>query len=266
MSRRIKVIAFSLIMVLAATLEAGVVPLIQVDNKPDARIEIVPIDDAHRSAMPASLGDASALPPGSFILVNRTATPITAVVVRWTYSDSSGALRQHRLNCDAYLLPPLRPIVKANDLSLITPNGCTAQELFPSLTTGGLLGSPLKALAQGRDSPDPRATMHVYVDSVFFEDGQICGPDKLDYSTEIGIRFAAVMQFVSEVTTARSAGESMPSLLARIHSNAQGTPGKASWLRAYYAGLLQRSPNPEGTLQQLKAQTPPPTFRHMGGL
>jgi hypothetical protein len=110
--------------------------------------------------------------------------------------------------------------------------------------------------------------MHVYVDSVFFEDGQVLGPDKFDYSTEIGIRFTALTQLVSEVTTARSAGESMPSLLARIHGDARGTPGKASRMRAFYAGLLERSPNPEGTLQQLKlkAQTPPPTFRHMGGL
>lgn len=263
MKKRTRPRLLSAIMLFSVFSEAGVVPLIQVDNKPDPRIEIVPIDDVHRSAIPASLaGTGVETPPGSFILVNRTATPITAVVVRWTYSDSSGALRQHGLNCDGYLSAPVRTIVKANDLSLITPNGCTPQELFPRLATGALLGSPLKEVVL----PDPRTTTHVYVDSVFFEDGQILGPDKFDYSSEIGIRFAAVMQFVSEVTTARSAGESMPSLLTRIHGNAQSTPGKASWLRAYYAGLLQRSPNPEGTLQQLKAQTPPPTFRHMGGL
>jgi hypothetical protein len=261
---------FSLMMMLlAATVEAEVVPFIQVDNRPDARIEIVPIDDAHRSAIPASLsGTGVALPPGSFILVNRTGTSITAVDVRWNYTDNKGELKRSSITCDAYMFAPLDPIVGANDLSLITPYGCTRQYLFPRLAAGGLIGSPLVPSFGDPISADPHATMHIYVDSVIFEDGQIWGPDKFHYYAEIQDRYSVVQEFVSEVVAGRSAGEDLPTVAARIRKDAQSkrdTPtSKASSRRAYYAGLLQRSPVPEVSFQQLKAQVPPPTFRHIG--
>jgi hypothetical protein len=174
------------IILVTTSLEAQVLPSVIVDNMPSTRIAIVPIDDAHRSQIPRSLGDASGLPAGSFILINHTATPVTAVVVHWTYSDSAGNVRQGRLNCDAYVFAPLEPIIMAKDLSLITPDSCTRQELFHNLATGALLGSPLKPTVQiqpgGREPAllDPAVSVHVQVDSVFFEDGQIWGPDKFD--------------------------------------------------------------------------------------
>jgi hypothetical protein len=257
-------------MLIAASLEAGVVSPIQVDNKPDVRIEIIPIDDAHRSAVPVSLRNpALAVPPGSFILVNRTATPITAVDVRWNYTDGKGELKRSGITCDAYLFAPLDPIVEANDLSLITPYGCTRQSLFPRLATGEFVGgSPFVPQMGDPLSVDPGATMHVYLDSVIFQDGQILGPDKFEYFTQIQDRYAAVQNFVAEVTAGRGAGEDLQSLLGRIRADAQGKPdtptSRASSRRAYYAGLLQRSPNPEGSLGQLKVQPPPPVFHHVG--
>jgi hypothetical protein len=110
--------------------------------------------------------------------------------------------------------------------------------------------------------------MHLYVDSVIFEDGQIWGPDKFQYYAQIQDRYLAVKNFVAEVAAGRSAGEDMPALLARIRKDAESktdTPtSRASSRRAYYASLLQGSPNPEVMLRQLQAQTPPPTFRHIG--
>lgn len=254
------------ILLMTASLESEMVSLVQVDNKPSDKIDIIPIDDAHRSRVPPSLADLAGLPAGSFILANRTATSITAVVVRWTYTDLKGNLQQSRINCDAYVFAPLEPIVNPNDVSLITPHGCVRQDVFPRLTAGGTIGSPLHQSTQTHPPADPHATVHLYVDSVVFEDGRIWGPDKLDYTSEINDRYAAVRKFVSEVTVAKDAGESMPSLLSRIRGDVQGKTDKPSSRRAYYAGLLQRSPNPEGTLQQLKAQTSPPPFRHIGEL
>jgi len=268
MDRRITAIMLSLTALITTSLEAGVTPTIQVDNKPDARIEIVPIDDAHRTRVPRSLSDLSlALPPGSFILVNRREVSITAVVVRWTYTDADGELTHRGINCDAYIFAPLDPIVAANNLSLVTPYGCTKEELFSRLATGKVIGSPLVPFVKPV-SPDPNSTIHVYLDSVIFEDGQILGPDEFQYYREIQDRHSAVQKFVDEVAVGRAAGDDMPSLLARIRNDAQSrpdiSPSKASSRRAYYAGLLQRSPDPEVTLKQLQAQVPPPTFRHIG--
>src|SRR5438270_4495951 len=129
MDKRIEVMMVPLIMLFAAAFsEAEVMPLIQVDNKPDVRIEVVPVDDAHQMAVPAILRSTSlALPPGSFILVNHSATPITSIDVRWNYTDGRGQLRRGGITCDAYVFAPLDPIVEANDLSLITPYGCIRQ-------------------------------------------------------------------------------------------------------------------------------------------
>jgi hypothetical protein len=241
---------------------AAAMPPINVDNKSDARIEILPVDDAHRSLMPQGLQNpAEKLPSGSFILVNHTDRAITAVATVWTYTDLDGSLRQRKLNCDAYTFAPLVPIVKANDLSLIAPTGCTSQDLFPRLTSGSLHD----AAVENAISSDPKSTIHVYVDSVVFDDGGIWGPDKSHYFTEIEDRYFAVQKFTTEVATAKSAGEAMPSLLAKIHDDARQKTDKLSARMAYYAGLLLRSPNAEGTLLQLKAQTVPPQFHHLGG-
>ncbi len=268
MHGRIKTGTLCLMLLAATALEGGVTPRIQVDNKADQRIEIVPIDDLHRTSIPQSLSDLSlALPPGSFILVNRTKTAITAVVVRWTYTDANGELKQTGMNCDAYVFAPLDPIVNANARSLITPYGCTKEELFPRLATGAIIGSPLTPVEKPM-SPDPNTTIHIYLDSVIFEDGLIWGPDKFRYHLEIQDRYSSVQKFVDEVASGKAAGEDMSALLTRVRNDAQSKPdassSRASSRRAYYAGLLLRSPNPEGTLSQLKGQIPLPVFRHLG--
>jgi len=113
MHGRIKTAGVFLILLAATCLEAGVGPTIQIDNKADPRIEIVPIDDAHRTGVPRSLGDLGlTFPPGSFVLVNRRGISITAIVVRWTYTDGGGEMKQRRMNCDAYALPPLTRLSK----------------------------------------------------------------------------------------------------------------------------------------------------------
>jgi hypothetical protein len=257
------------IMLLAGSLGAGVVPETQVDNEPDPRIEIVPVDSAHSSSIPASLSALSAkIPPGAFLLVNHTGTPITAVDVRWHYPADDGELKRSAITCDAYAFAPLDPIVRANGSSLRTPYECTKEELFPRLATGGILGSPL-APAGKPLAVAPQTTIHIYLDSVIFGDGLISGPDKLQYYLQIQDRYLAVKSFVAEVAAGRGAGEDLPTILARVLGDARSKTdagsSKSSQRRAYYAGLLQRSPSPEGTIEQLRQQVAPPTFSHIGG-
>lgn len=272
MKSRVYIVLPAVVMMLvAASLGAGIMPLTQIDSKPDARIDIIPIDEEHSSAIPGSLKSLPlSFPPGSFLLVNRTGTPITAVDVRWNYTDDKGQLKQRGITCDAYAFAPLDPIVEAHDLSLITPYGCTRQSLFAHLGTGNFIGgSPLAATAGAPVSADLTATIHLYIDSAIFADGQICGPDKFQYFLQIQDRYLAVKNFVAEVEAGRNAGENLTTLLTRVRNDARSKAdtgsSRASSRRAYYAGLLLRSPNAEGSLQQLKAQVPPPAFVHTGG-
>jgi hypothetical protein len=258
--------ALPIIMLLAASLEAGVVPPIQVDNKPSAMIEIVPLDDLHMSSAPQSLGAISTkLPPGSFVLKNHTDTPVTVIVAVWNYTDADGKLRHRRVNFDSYLIPSRDPLVEPHDLALVTPFGCATRDLFVRLESGTFLGSPLDAAGETPVSAAPGTTMHLYVDSVFFADGRIWGPDKFDYSAVVRERHDAIQSFTAEVSAGWSAGQDISPILSRILADARGRVGKASALRARYARMLQNSPNAEATLEQLKAEERLPEFRHTEG-
>jgi hypothetical protein len=111
--------------------------------------------------------------------------------------------------------------------------------------------------------------MHLYIDSVIFEDGLILGPDKSRYYLQIQERYSVVQEFVAEVNTAKNSGEDIHAVAERIRKDAEGkrdtASSKSSSRRAYYAGLLQRSPNAEGAFRQLEQQVKPPSFQHTGG-
>jgi|GEM_PF-4299156 hypothetical protein len=152
-------------------------PSINITNKPDlARVEIIPLDDAHRPLVPPLL-DAQfrSLPPGSFILKNQRDKSITMVDVVWTYTDGSGHSVQRTLTCDGYYIGPVRPIVKAGNLSLITPSGYSSQEHFNRLPSTGVL-EPLTWSAKDKSVLTDRiVSITLSLDSVLFEDGQIMG-------------------------------------------------------------------------------------------
>ncbi len=263
---RMEIAALPVMILLAASLEARPVQSIQVDNKPSALIEILPLDEAHAVLAPQSLGAITAkLPAGSFVLKNHTDSPVTVIVVVWNYTDADGRLKHRRLNLDAYLLPSREPLVKSRDLALVTPFGCSTQDLFVQLASGAFLGSPLDTAGEKPVSMAPGTTIHVYVDSVFFADGRIWGPDKFDYSTVVRERHDSIQSFAAEVSSKKSVGEDMPLILSGILADTKGKPGKTSACRARYARMLQTSPNAEATLEQLKGEGPLPQFRHIEG-
>ena len=255
------VAALSLIVLTSVWSTASPMTQVQVDSKSDARISIIPVDAEHRSAVPQGVPES--VPLGAFVLVNHTKTHVTAVSVRWTYTDADEVFRQRGLNCDRYVFSPLNVIVKAGDFSLITPYGCTSNEMLDLLQTGGVLGSPL-TVRNGRPLiVKPGETLHIYLDSVIFEDGQIWGPDTVGYYRQIQDRYSVVESFLSEVRAGKSKGETLSATIARLREDSKSTHDKHSARRAYYVGLLHRSPNPEGTLRQLENQVAPPNFRHL---
>lgn len=259
MKYQLQMATLFLTMLVSASSEGRVVSRVQVDNKPNAKIQIVPIDDAHRSSLPQSLRALDLeheFPLGSFILVNHTSTPITAIQVRWTYTDVEGELKHREMVTDAYAVAQVNPIVDAKDLSLITTNACVRQALIPELVPGQLRGHSNEISV---DSIDPGAIIHVLLDSVIFQDGGILGPDNSQYYLQIEARYNAVQKLLAEVAPARAAGEDLASLLVRIRKEAQ----KPRYY-GFYVDLLQTSPNPEALLAQLEAQAPLPSFRHLG--
>ena len=243
-------------------------PSITLANKSSALLEIIPLDQAHASKIPVSLGPVvSLLPPGSFLLFNHTATPVAVVVVAWSYWDKGGSMQPRKIYCDGFYLSPPDVQVNANDLALVTPDGCVRQEYFAHMAADKpMFGSPLRSalnqsLVAGKDNT---ASVQISIDSVIFADGGIWGPDTLRYSPAILERYIARQSVVKEIDAAKTAGESVDSHLESIQAEARSRKDKPSNLRAGIAHSLQLSTNREGTLKWLREQTPPPQFHHIG--
>lgn len=240
---------------------------VMVTNNNDSWLEIIPLRAGQNVPIPDSLEALLAdLPPGSFILKNKTTTPVTVIVVRWNFTDNAGNNKQLSIYCDAYLTSRVDPLINANDLSLITPDSCTRQEYWGRLKTQTFLGSPLRSPRNAAllSSKDSVAATQISVDSVIFANGQIWGPDTLHYYKRIMERGAVRQSVLEEVNAAKAAGEDPSNRLSRIQAEAASTKDKFSADRSYYAKLIQKSPNPDGTLRSLQNQAPLPEFHHVG--
>jgi len=171
------------------------------------------------------------------------------------------------MNCDGYLAVPSEPIVKANDSVLITPGGCTMREHFVHMAAGGaMIANPLRSERNKSvfGIAGNLTEVRITVDSIIFADGRIWGPDALHYYTSVAARYWAVRSVVEEISAARANGLDTKSPLEKIRAETEGKGDQPSYLRRYYAGLLQRSPNPEGTLKLLSEQPVLPEFQHIG--
>lgn len=236
-------------------------------KKPDSRFEIIPADTVHAAALPASLvKQLESLPAGSFLLRNRTDKTITALVADWTFTDANGNSRQHKLTTDAYYLPIGWTVVKPLGILLVTPSGYATEEQFQQLGTSGAL-DPLPRMSlkmAGNKEEAPVAYIALSIDSVIFEDGAICGPDKHRYYLALLTRHSALEELSAEFKDAKNAGEDFGAHLEKLRHEAINTKDQRSVHRRNYVDLLQRNPNPEGLLRKLESQAALPEFHHIG--
>ena len=245
---------------------AQTMPTITTTNNNDAWLEVIPIDLAHQGVLPSAVhGLSSELPPGAFLLRNKTATAVTVIVAKWIFTDSSGASQERRIYCDAYLTTHIDPLINGNDSALITPDGSVREEYVGRLKTQNFLGSPLGSPHNTEllKATDRIAGVKISIDSVIFADGQIWGPDNLQYYKTLMKRQLIRQSVADEVIAAQNAGEEVLTRLNKIQNEAGSNKDKTSAERGYYARLIQKSPNPEGTLHWLQ-QNPLPDFHHIG--
>jgi hypothetical protein len=245
---------------------AQMTPSLTVVNKPDSTLEIIPADNAHSSALPASLiGQLASLPPGSFILKNRTNKAITALVAEWKFLDANGKSQQHKLTTDAYYLPIDWTVVRPLGLLLVTPSGYAAEEQFQRLASSGALDPLPRAAGIKAANEPPFVSIVISLDSVIFEDGGIWGPDNRKYYMTLLTRRSVLEGLSAEFKDAKTAGEDFKRHLEKIRQEAPRAKDQRASHRRDYAGLLQRNPDPEALFKKLEAQAPLPDFHHVGG-
>jgi hypothetical protein len=247
--------------------QSQTMPKVNIANSLDReRLEIIPVDGAHQASLPPLLNaDISSFPQGSFVLKNQRDKAITVVDVVWTYADQSGHSIQKKLTCDGYYFGPVRSIVKPKNLSLITPLGYSSQEHFDRLPSTGVL-HPLSWSAKEKSVlTGSISSVTVSIDSIIFEDGQIWGPDTHRYYENVLNRHSIMQALSAELAEADKSGEGVASRLENIRKESDVAGNRRSSWRRHYAELIRSSPNPQGTLKQLRAQEALPEFQHISG-
>lgn len=257
MRSRLTIVLLAILLTSNSLTGAQAMPRMIMMNLVNPELQIIPLPEA-RLLVPA-IDNLPPQPPGSFILKNVSDRAITAVVVQWSYVQKDGTTIKRGINCDGYAGTTTWVVVKPLGLSLITPDGCTGHESFSRLTSGqATINKPIPLSEQ-------IAQIELTLDSVIYEDGQIWGPDHVHYYKKIWERYSASQAVVNEIVAAQNAGEEIGPHLTRIRNEARASRDKQSGWKEHYAGLIERSPNREGTIKQLQAQGPPPEFRHIGG-
>lgn len=248
-----------LLVSLISPVRAQVMRSIAVTNAVNDRIAIVPIDEAHMPYATALFSHASTQAPGAFILKNLTDVQITAVVAQWAYSLSNGEVVKRGFNCDGYFASPTWAAVKAHDFSLITPEeGCTGSDRL--LQTGNLRSNKLQSVPNKEEIAQVTLTL----DSIIFENGDILGPDTLHYYREIWERYYGAKSILDECQSVKAGGGEIRAHLAKVLTDSPVARDRRTAWKKHYALLLERSPNLEGTLEQLRSLSTPPDFHHVG--
>jgi len=255
---------FLLLTFLLGSLIAQMTPSVTLTTKPDTRFDIILADPAHRALLPPTLaGQLTVLPPGSFLIKNKTDKAITALVARWTFTDADGKTRPHGLNTDAYYLPIDWTVVKPFSLLLVTPMGYATEDQFQRLASAGAL-DPLPKISGPKAIDNTRlASITVSVDSLIFEDGAIFGPDNEKYYLTLMTRRSVLQELSAELKVAKEQGEDFNTHLEKIKNEIPNSRDERALMRRKVAGMLQRHPEPEKLLQQLEARPPLPEFHHV---
>jgi hypothetical protein len=234
-------------------------PGVIVDNAPEAIVDIIPVDSTHVSQLP-TIFQQLPITPGSFLLINHSEKPITAVIVMWSYQDQAGAIQRRRLNCDGYFMSPVDQIVRGNGQSLVTPYGYGREDVLQSVNKIQALNSPTEM--QTVMPIDMSMPVHLTIDAIIFADGRILGPDKHRYYLEIQDRYAALQSVLANITAVKSSGDELKRFAESARMNLKSKRDKRSSWQSHYYALLEGSPNIDGTLNYLRSQSVPPTFHH----
>lgn len=231
-----------------------------IDSKIPGPVELIPVDAAHKAALPASLVSVyDRIPPGSVLVVNKSSKAIITVVAEWSFDSSVPGTGKARMNCDGFMAAPPEEIVHPHSMSLITPNGCTAEEVFAKLSSPALFGSSLEVRGKAAKTRAATDQIHVSIDLLIFSDGELRGENRHEFNHVIEERFDSIRSVAEQVAVEHS-HEGRKARIATLRSQIESQRDSPSIHTKQYLKILDKSPNMEGTLRYLQSFTAPPRF------
>jgi hypothetical protein len=180
------------------------------------------------------------------VLMNDSGRDITAATVVWSYKSIShggsptGVIRKF----DQYGLPvqAFVPLVAAHSKAMIAP-----------MSSG---------FERFKDALDGR--VQIEVDSVVFADGEIHGPDRLDFAHEVTSRFEAAKLVSGRLHTGRLAAKGAAEIAEGLSDDVVRSQRHGrNWVAEYQTMLAHIYANPDkvqGLLNTLDNLVQPPTF------
>jgi hypothetical protein len=182
------------------------------------------------------------------VLTNRSSRRITALVARWTATDSAGGVRTKHVIKDDYLPPRQFDWLVPGAQVLATLTGFHQALSGPHIAWVGSFGPSLD---------DDAAAITVALDSVVFEDGRLIGADEYDIARYIHRRHAAALGFVRQVDEAGTAAKDVDAALTAIANASRDSKERRSWYLQW--ALQARRSRP--WLETLRTLPEPPQFR-----
>lgn len=195
--------------------------------------------------------------PYAFILTNQSEKAIIALMTHWTFTDAQGAPRDGQINMDSFLQPHSPPVLRPHERLIVAPGAFLPERL----ATAPHVGAKLEDM-DGRRSPAfmGASNIHVTIDLVVFEDGEMAGPNETQYDVKIQNRKIAATRLAEQVRNAIASGYDPKAVLDGILKSAPAYSDSVGLWTQTYAQMLSKSRNLDKTLEYLEKLPEPPKF------
>ena len=228
---------------------------IHLTASPTSEISIAPL--THENIPDIDAAKLANVHPSAFVLTNLSNRAIVALAVEWVYTNPDGHTANGFHKSDSFF---------QNAPALVQPHGrlfVGPQVFLPdSLAFAPHVGAAFEALDGSRSRWSINASeITASVDMVVFDDGELVGPNRSEYDSEIGARKLAAEQVVSKVRYAQSKGEDpTPTLKSLAEGRVVGQKDFIAQWSAMYAQRLLKAPTLEEQLTALQNIPVPPKF------
>jgi hypothetical protein len=187
----------------------------------------------------------------AIVLTNRTDKKIVAVTVTWIFDE--GHERRLTSHSDSFMTQKASPVAMPRSRLLAMPSLFLPESLhFPSYI-GAARNRNVRLL-------ETASQITVELDSVVLEDGEVIGPNRSRYDTEIQDRKTAAEMVTKQVRAAITAGQEPSLLLAHL---AASRPSRTDYVGKWavrFAMHLEKSKDFEAELRNLESLPKPPAF------
>jgi hypothetical protein len=200
-----------------------------------------------------------------FIISNKSEKDLTALAIRYVFIDRAGQQKGFRYVTDSYISRRSNPVLAAGSTMMVAPGTFLPESLAGKSYIGGATFSG-RGLLDGVARRIPSAaSIEVELDVAIFADGEMAGPNKLGFPSDIIARAAAARQIADIVARAQARGESPDSALQSVATTPSVKEDTgARWLRRLASDMLhQRTRRGIDTTPDLADIVTPPPF-HTG--